>query len=244
MIETSSLYKTLFNAGAMQEYQIEIEGVMYDQYVIYDKTEISENLFDTSTFTIGSFTVSSLKVKLWLENHVIPRNAEVKFYYRYVSDVEQSEWILKFVGNVVDRTRYTDEITTIEAYSKAANYDVFLNHFGSAISSYPANARTVANLCATHLGLTIENIEDIYDGNIVEYPNELTMVQVLQNIAKSSGGNWAIVGEDKLRLVVLENTTPTLEYPTQTIAQSELLSPISMVRTYWKDDSAFEAGEW
>ena len=59
MIETSSLYKTLFNAGAMQEYQIEIEGVMYDQYVIYDKTEISENLFDTNTFTIGSFTVSS-----------------------------------------------------------------------------------------------------------------------------------------------------------------------------------------
>ena len=198
MKTTSETYKTLFESGAVQEYRITVGGVAYDSETIYDKTEITKNLFDKQTFTIGAFTIDTLKVKLNIPSEDIERRANVEFEYRYVGDTP-SEWISFFKGKVSKRTKYTDDVTTIEAHTVAANYDTAIDVL--IVSEYPANARTVTTQLATHLGLEVDNIEDIIDLNIVEYPNEMTVVEVLQEIAKNSGGNWIIVG-DKLRLVV------------------------------------------
>mgnify|MGYP001197113007 FL=1 len=203
MLNTSELYKNLFEAGAIQEYKVEIGGVEHASEIIYDKVDLQQRLFDKETFTIGSFAVSKLEVKLNLPSNEIPRNATIKFSYRYTDGTDHSEWIQKFSGRVTDRSKYTDTVTSIVAHDNGANYDVFLDVFQTEVPAYPANARLIANLCASHLGLTVENIEDVYDGNIVEYPNELSVVEVLQNIAKSSGGNWTVTENETLRLVVL-----------------------------------------
>ncbi len=203
MIKTSPLYQQLFKEGAIQEYRVKIGDVVYGHDTIKDAPSLQENLLDKSTFTVGSFTISVLKLKLKVPSEEIPHNASVVFSYRYNNGELQSEWVDKFNGRITKRTKYTDEVTSIEAKDRASNYDVFLDYFGDEFEKYPANTRKVAQLCANHLGLTIENINDVINLDIVEYPNELTMVEMLKNIARNSGGNWTITENNKLKLVVL-----------------------------------------
>ena len=79
MIQTSELYKQLFDDGAIQEYKIEIDGVEYFEDSIKDEPTISQNLFDKPTLTVGSFTISEFNAKLKVASNVIKPNASVKF---------------------------------------------------------------------------------------------------------------------------------------------------------------------
>lgn len=239
MLNTSTIYKQLFESGAVQEYRITLDGVVYDSDVIYDNVELLQKLYDKETFTVGSFTVDTLKVKLKVPSDNIPRRASFKFEYRYVDGSTTSEWITKFKGNVSKRTEYTEEVTTLEIQSVAANYDVALDQMN--VSEYPANARTVTTQLASYLGLTVDNLSDIINQNVVEFPNEMTVIEVLKNIAKLSGGNFIIVG-DKLRLVKPQNKQPLGEYGAMSVETYGLLNPISKVTMYFDDESAFEKG--
>lgn len=205
MISTSQLYKELFNEGAIQEYKIIIDAAEYIGQ-IFEQPTLSQRLFDKGTLTVGSFTSTVFKAKLSVASEAIPRNADVEFQYRYTNGSEHSEWITKFKGKITKRVKETEKVTIIEAHDKAINYDKFLDYFGESIEAYPANTRVVANICANHLGLTIENVEDLIDLDVVEYPNEMTMVEVLKNIAALSGGNWTITENETLRLVILTNS--------------------------------------
>ena len=245
MIQTSELYKELLEQGAIQEYKIVVDGIDYTGDVIYDGVSLKQQLFSTDTFSVGGFALAKMTVKLKVPTIDIPRNASVKFFYRLTDYEQTSEWIQKFHGRILKRKRYSNEVTTIEAVSKGANYDVFLDIFQTTIPSYPANNRTVANLCANHLGLEIDDINKVFDGDNVEYPNELTIIEVLQNIAALSGGNWIITEDDKLRLVVLENTIPSnlKVYSAFNVSSNETLLPISKVTMYYQDDKAFTSGD-
>lgn len=207
MLVTSELYKQHFEAGSIQEYKVIISGIEYTDSVLYDVPTITQNLFDKPTLTVGSLTISELNLKLKVPSGDIESSAPITFHYRYVSnDLPPSEWVQKFSGKISKRTKFSEEVTTIQAKSKASNYTVFLSTDTSAITSYPASNRLVTQMCADILGVTVDNIEDVYDANNVEFPNEMTAVEVLQNIAKLSGGNWIITEDDRLRLVVLEDT--------------------------------------
>ncbi len=204
MLNTSQLYKDLFNEGAVQEYKVIINDTEYIGQ-IFGQPTLSQRLFDKDTLTVGSFTSAVFRAKLSVASETIPRNANVEFQYRYTDGTRNSEWITKFKGKLTKRTKESEDVTSIEAKDRAINYDVFLDYFNEAIAAYPANTRVVANLCADHLGLAIDNIEDVIDMNVVEYPNEMTIVEVLKNIAALSGGNWTITENETLKLIVLEN---------------------------------------
>lgn len=199
MIATTQTYKNLFESGAVQEYRITIGGNIYSGDDIQGHITLNKSLFDKETFTIGSFTVDTLDIKLKIPSESIARRATVQFEYRYIDGEIYSEWVRVFKGNVSNRVKETEEITKITAQTVAANYDLAINVL--SVAQYPANARTVATQLATHLGLTLDNPNDIINLNIVEYPNEMTVVEMLKEIAANSGGNWIIVG-DKLRLVL------------------------------------------
>ena len=201
MIETSERYNTLFDSGAIQDYKLVINGIEYTNEHIYDTIELDQDLFDKPTFTVGSFAISSLKTRLIANTKDIMPNASVKFLYRYNDGEETSEWVQKFSGNIVDRKQFNDSVIEITAMDKGYNYDIFLDNI--EVDEYPANARDVAIKCATHLGVELVNPSDIINQSIVDYPNELTVVEVLKNIAKSSGGNFTMFGDGRLKLVVL-----------------------------------------
>ena len=152
-----------------------------------------------------------------------------------------SEWIQKFSGNIVDRKQFNDSVIEITAMDKGYNYDVFLDNI--VVDEYPANARDVAIKCATHLGVELVNPSDIINQNIVDYPNELTIVEVLKNIAKSSGGNFTMLGDGRLKIIILKNNIEVLEkYDVQSITNAMDINPITMVTAYWDDESAFQVG--
>jgi hypothetical protein len=241
MIQTTDLYKQLFNAGATQEYKIEIDGVTYTDDSIYS-ISLSENLFDKDVFTLGSFCSSQIKVKFKVRTAAIGRNATLKFFYRYTQGGVYSEWVQKFVGKVTGRTAAA-ETTTVEAKDVAANTDIFLDVFQTQVPSYPANAQFVAGLIARHLGLTLDNIGAIWNGDVVEYPNELSVIQVLKYIGLLSGGNWMITGNGRLRLakpgVDYDVAGPYTAQKAETLSETQL---ISRVTVYWDDERAFTGG--
>lgn len=244
MINTSQTYKDLFLAGAIQDYKIIIDEVEYSSEYIYDKSiSLISPLFDKPTLTVGAFPSSTFKVKLKVPSSSITKGAPIEFYYKYFDEIEDSEWILKFTGKVTSRSKQTDEITVIEAMDAAANYDVFLDIFPTEIEAYPANTIEVIELCADHLGVEIDNVEAIYDSDIVEFPNELTIIEVAKNIAKLSGGNFIITEENKLKLILVNESALVGSYELQKLEINSLLSPISKVTMYYSDEKAFEQGD-
>ncbi len=242
MIPTTPLYKQLFNEGAIQEYRVEIDGTMYTNESIYS-IFLQQDLFDKDIFTLGSFCTSEIKIKFKIPTGEIPRNANIKFWYRYVNDTQQSEWIQKFQGKVTARPRGASSVTEIEAKDVAASTDIFLDAFPTQITSYPSNARAIVRLIADYLGLVVDNIDAIWNGLVVEYPNELSIIDVLRNIAVLSCGNWMITGNGRLRLVQPNPAYQAVgSYPSQTAESLSDLQNISRVTVYWDDERAFTSG--
>ena len=98
-------YSYLFGTGAIQEYRIKINDKVYGNEAFKDAINLQENLFDKSTFTVGSFTISVLKLKLKVPSEEIPHNASVVFSYRYNDGEIQSGWVDRFKGNITQRAK-------------------------------------------------------------------------------------------------------------------------------------------
>ena len=324
MIQTTETYQKLFEQGAIQEYKVEINGVVYTNSSIFS-ISAKRRLFDLDTFTIGSWCASSLNVKFALTTDVIPRNADIKFYYRYVGDtsdsssvqqqvvdengnlriflkpngvpmnvvvmgeeigtttkyvsdlepyvevvglppseeynlifseigkdlyitvqrrgnVIESGWVFWFQGKVTKRIN-TNSVTEIEAVDAAANTEYFLDVFPTQIPSYPANNRAVAVMVANYLGLQILNIEDILNISSVEYPTDMTIIEVMKNIASASGGNWTITQGNKLKLVIPNNRlATTVLYPAKKKEHTSALPKITRFTMYHSDSEYYTYG--
>lgn len=250
MIQTSSQYKALFsNPQALHEYRITIgDREYYNDKIAAGSMSLSQQLFKSDNFTVGSFVSSLFKVNLYAKRSEISRNADITFSLRYVLGDESSEWITKFTGKVYQLTNIynslqsqTDAIA-IEAYDASINDDIFLDVFSTDVSSYPANTRTVANLVSQKWSLPIVNPEDIINGDFVEYPNDLTVREVMQYIAMMSGGNWYITGDGQLKLLILKGENVVGKYAIQNKEKYDILPRITKVIMYYDDDKAFSAG--
>lgn len=191
MIKTSEAYKRLFNSGEVQEYLVFIGSSEIQDDVLYTLT-LSENLFESDGFSIGSCCSSELSFSMKNIGTTIALGSPIRFLYRYVTLDTQSEWIERFIGNVtyVEKEnngrlniRATDILSTMEVYGK------FLK---SAIS-YPISARRLAKTIAERLGTTIYDELSVSDVTLYTEPSDDdSLVSILKEIAIVSCGNWVV----------------------------------------------------
>jgi hypothetical protein len=195
----SALYKRLLtNPKSGKEIKLNIAGVEYGPSRI-SACSISGGMFQD--FSVGECAAKEIDVTLKPQSPV-PRMAQISVFYRLVLGQETSEWV---PGGVffVD-TRREDKTTGWIAFH---GYDAMLKAEttwwdpSEDAGEWPMTMNAAVSNIAARMGVAVDTRTTINAAYRVEYPNDLTMREVLMNIAVAHGGNWRMTGEGKLLLV-------------------------------------------
>lgn len=210
MQTTSALWQELRRAGARAEYRVSIAGTFYDQNHIVSH-RLSTAFAAGSTLEVGACVSAQLEVELWGVDD-IPRNAQVNSFVRLADDTRASEW-LPYGQFFVDTREAVPNLGTVrltcyDAMLKAEQ--VFWTGEGGADTWPRAMSAVISTICA-RMGVELDARSTLRDYS-VEYPNDLTMREILGYIAAAHGGCWAISPAGKLRLITLAELEPETSY--------------------------------
>lgn len=202
--ETSALWKQLFEMrGTRREHKFIINGVEYDESSEMGHS-VTGGLFDE--FSIGNTKSSVLRLEIYAEE--VPRAAKIQRYVRLINRDVASEWIPKGVFYCNNRA-VDDGLWQIEAFDAMKKADVpFIAT--SDVGQWPRMATDVVNEIAERMGVDIDARTVIDSTMQVPYTNDMTMREVLANIAAAHIGNWVMSDSGELWLV------PLLSAPSET----------------------------
>lgn len=258
MLSRSSTYLSLIaQANHSVEWRVTVNGTVYDKNKLAASTgggdalpRLTRNLFTGSTPTIGGCCAATFECTIFEASSNVPRMATVVPAYRLVNGNTTSEWIT--LGTFYIDTRSVNKSTgALSLYC----YDRMLIADGAGGASYadvtgfdewPQTMSAVVNEIASIMGVTVDSRTSINSGTgyNVDYPNDLTMREVLGYIAVAHCGNWCITPDNKLRLIPLTggNGSYNLGSATGSLKAAEKLAGYTGVTVYWDDEDAYDAG--
>jgi len=258
MLSRSTLYNNIFaTQNHSVEWKITINGTDYGMDKIaadvgggHALPHIHRQVFTGNAPSIGGCVSATFECSIFEASANVPRMATVVPKYRLLTELQTSEWIT--LGTFYIDTRSVDEINGILDLSC---YDSMLKADGAegktyadltAFDEWPQDMDDVVDEICTIIGVTLDSRTTIHSGTgyKVEYPNDLTMREVLGYIAVHHAGNFTITPDNKLRLVPLTGNSDTLNLGTNTaqLHTAPAFSAWSKVTVYWADEEAYEAG--
>lgn len=192
------------------ESRVEIAGVEHSEEEVFS---LSTNgaLFADGTVSVGNCVAKEIDLAVMPKGE-IPRMAEIKVFVRPVADGVETEWLQKGIFYI--DTRQEDKVTgvvTIHGYDAMLKAEQTYLAEGDT-GEWPRSMQTVVNEIAQRMGVEVDPRTGIDSSYMVEYPNDLTMREVLGYIAVAHAGNWIITDAGKLRLVGLTNAVKTTDY--------------------------------
>lgn len=258
MIATSTLYNSIFAGQHSVEWRITINGTVYGMDKISASVgggnalpHIHRQLFSDNSPATGACVSATFECSIFEASENVPRMATVVPSYRIKNDTQTSEWIT--LGTFYIDTRAFDKATGILTLSC---YDRMLVADGvggksyadvTAFTTWPQSMSDVVTEIATIMGITIDARTSINTGTgyMVNYPNDLTMREVLSYIAVAHAGCWTITPDNKLRLISITGGTDTINLGTNTkqLSSAPPFSAWSGVTVYWDDEESYEAGD-
>lgn len=191
---------------------VEIDNVDYDEEDIIS-VSTRASLFGSGTASVGGCVAKEIDLVIKPKG-VIPRMAEIRVYTRPISadGTWEPAWLLKGVYYI--DTRQTDRVTgimTIHGYDAMLKAEqVYLDD--PPTWDWPMNMSAVCESIAGRMGVEIDDRTVVSDTYMVEYPNDLTMREILGYIAVAHAGNWIITDDGELRLVGLADIPPEANY--------------------------------
>ena len=258
MLPRSNLYNSIFaTQNHSVEWVITINGVDYGMDKIaadvgggHSLPHIHRQVFTGNAPSIGGCVSATFECSIFEASANVQRMATVVPKYRLLTEMQTSEWIT--LGTFYIDTRTVDEINGILDLSC---FDAMLKADGvggncyadvTGFDEWPQDMDDVVDEICSIIGVTLDSRTTIRSGSgyQVEYPNDLTMREVLGYIAVHHAGNFTITPAGKLRLVPLTGNSDTLNLGTNT-AQLHTAPPFSAwskVTVYWADEEAYEAG--
>jgi len=258
MLSRSSTYNSIFaTQNHSVEWKITINGTDYGMDKIaadvgggHALPHIHRQVFTGNAPSIGGCVSATFECSIFEASANVPRMATVVPKYRLLTELQTSEWIT--LGTFYIDTRSVDEINGILDLSC---YDSMLKADGAegktyadltAFDEWPQDMDDVVNEICDIIGVTLDSRTTIHSGTgyKVEYPNDLTMREVLGYIAVHHAGNFTITPDNKLRLVPLTGNSDTLNLGTNTaqLHTAPAFSAWSKVTVYWDDAEAYESG--
>ncbi len=259
MLTTSALYKSIFaDPNHVVEWRISVNGTVYAEDRIASsagggdsRPTLGRQLLSGSEPTVGECIAATFSCAIFEASSAVPRMAAVVPAYRLVLGEQASEWIT--LGTFYIDTRSVDKVTGALSLSC---YDRMLIADGAGGQSYadvtgfaswPQSMAAVVTEIASIIGVGLDSRNVIHSGGgyMVDYPNDLTMREVLGYIAAAHGGNFCITPGNALRLVPLTGGTDTLDLGANAagLKTAPGLSAWSGVTVYWDDEEAWEAGD-
>ena len=258
MLTRSNTYRTIFaDAGHTVEWRVTVNGTVYGQdKLIFDagggdsRPKLGRALLTGSAPEVGKCVAATFSCAILEESAAIPRMASVVPAYRLALGASASEWIT--LGTFYIDTRQTDKAT---GALQLTCYDRMLVADGAGGATYTQltgfttwpqpMSSVVAEIC-TIMGISLDSRTVIKTGTgyQVEYPNDLSMREVLGYIGAAHGGNWTVTAANALRLVPLPGGSDTLNVGAAAsgLRVAPALAAWSGVTVYWGYEEAFEAG--
>ena len=258
MIATSALCTTIYqNMLHSVEWKIAINGVDYriDKISVSagggdSRPKLSRKLLSDDGPSVGGTFAGTFSCAILEATENIPHMAAVVPSYRLVLGDQVSEWVT--LGTFYIDTRKVDKANgalLLECYDSMLKADgVGGKSYASVtgFSTWPQTMAAVAGEIATIIGVTIDSRTTFKTGGgyMVNYPNDLTMREVLGYIAAAHGGNWTITPANQLRLVPLTGNldSQSIALSVKSLQVSPALSAWSGVTVYYSDEEAYQAG--
>lgn len=228
MQQTSNIWKTLLaDRNHRKEYKVNISGAEYGQDKIIRLSRFGA-LFSGDTPTVGACVSGQASVGLWSPQDV-PRCAEVKVFVRLTNGNTVSEW-LQLGVYYVDTRDFNKEtnVLTLECYDamlKAEQVYLLDNNVGT----WPRTQASVVSEICERIGVELDDRTTLNASYQVEYPNDLTMREILGFIGAAHGGNWTMTPTGKLRLVVLGDLPEEMSYLIDELGNVLLLGGVRIV---------------
>lgn len=181
------------------EYKVDIAGVSYGMNGVFS-VSITRPLFEK--FSVGNTCSATLEMRL-IPKETVPRMAQIVPYAR---KTESDEWLK--LGEFWTDTRAEDEgVITLTAYDAMLKAEQTFLADGDDLDGWPIAASALVPTIAERMGVSVDSRTVLKD-YAVDYPNDLTMREILGYIAAAHGGNWIITAAGELLLVPLFASMP------------------------------------
>lgn len=259
MLTTSSLYKSIFADPAHTvQWKITVNGTDYtgEQIASAQTPRLSRRLIDGDEPTIGQCIAATFSCAIYEASSAVPRMATVSVAYRLAMPLPEgssdsptvSEWIT--LGTTYIDTREVDKATQaliLSCYDKMLVGNVtYLDVTG--FDEWPQSQAAVAAEIAEIMGISLDSRTTLRtgEGYMVEYPNDLSCLEVLGYIGVANAGNWCITPANALRLVPLTGAFGSLDLGSAILGglrTSPALETWAGVVVYYADEAAYEAGD-
>jgi len=214
-----------------------------DEYLnsdIYSIT-LSAGLCPDTVFSVGNMMARKLDLIVNIKPTVIPRMASVDLYIRFNGASGVTEWIPKGKYFIDTRAKSSGRID-LECYDSTLKLEKpFIQT--EEIADFPMLMSDAMDVITTRLGLVFENPSSVDATYNIEYPNEISMREVMGYIASSNGGNFVFTDEGKVRLVVALPSTSIEDVSHKGFEQMNDQRTISRVTMFWDTENFFTSGD-
>ena len=159
-----------------------------------------------SSFAIGQAVSSQLSVS-FSPLAPVPKTAEIKLFARLTNQRDiTTDWVPQgtYYTHLRDTHAYIG-ILSITAFDRIIFSEDLYFSSGSITGTWPKAAPGVVSEICQRLGLSQDSRTAIDSALMVPAPVNLTMRDVLREIAAAHGGNFIITPSNKLRLLILED---------------------------------------
>lgn len=210
MQATSETWKALLQGEYRVESKVVIDGVEYPVVTVDSHDPLPVQLCQItkqllfSDSPVGNVCAATLEI-IYKPTSVPKRRAEVRPYKRLVgNDGTRSEWLpdgVFWIGSRKHRSFGQLRLVCYDAIRKAEQ--PFMDEVDTG--DWPRAATVVAQECADKMGVTLDNRTSIDPSYMVEYPDDfdVTVRDMLGEIAAAHVGNWTMTATGQLRLVGL-----------------------------------------
>lgn len=262
MQTTSTLYKSIFaDPTHVVEWKITVNGTDYtgQQVAPAGIPRLIRRLIEGEEPSVGNCVAGTFSCAIYEASGAVPRMAEVRAAIRLALPLPEnsqvsptvSEWI--DLGTFYIDTRQVDEVTGALLLSC---FDRMLVATGAGGATYaqltgydewPQPQAAVAAEIASIMGISLDPRTVIRSGRgyMVEYPNDLSCLEVLGYIGAANAGNWCVTSANALRLVPLTGGGDSFDLGTAAagLKTAPALASWAGVIVYYADEAAYEAGD-
>lgn len=229
------------------EYRLIIAGIIYDGDTIDSENLSIQRLLFKDKLSLGNVTVATLICSI-LPQGTIPKMAQITVESRTVLKAQQTSWVAEGTFFIDTREELYDGWLSIVAYDDALKMEQPFLDQELEKGEWPMPMIDAVAEVATRIGVQLDTRNSIPSSYMMEYPNELTMREVMSNIAAACGGNFHITPNRTLYLCPVKlSSTPGLtvdtEEPTAFSITGDIITISKVVCIYSEDGNYYEAGD-
>lgn len=136
----------------------------------------------------------------------VPKSAKIQLSARLTDGSVSTAWVPQGTYYIDHRDREMELNTLrVTAFDRMIFAEELYFSSGTITGTWPRSAPAVVSDICTRLGIPLDSRSQLDSAVMVTVPVNLTMRDVLRNIAAAHGGNFIITAENRLRLLPLED---------------------------------------